>query len=295
LNETGININPFQSTFLGAADLRSYFAQRFDFGDLYSVHIQKNLFTGFRARLSYKFETLQPRYEYEFENNGLGFTEFQFSSFQLDFRYLHKEKTMFDGKRLISLGSKFPVIYFNVSRYDDFFGLSEYKFWSVDFLLSGKSPKRKWGTQSYILRGGWVSDNVPLVKTKLVPGSFAGNFSIAIPGTLETVFISDFSSNHYIMGHITHHFPVMFKKGSVAPQFAIVQNAMIAQPINEQHRFIESFTTRKLFMETGIRLDNILKISTTGFGIGYFKGYEVGENIDFNRFQAFKITLNTLF
>ncbi len=295
LEETGIYIHPFQNTFLGGADLRSYFAQRFDFGETITIHLQKNLFKGLRARISYKLENLNPRFNYQFEIGGQTYTEFQFSSFQLDVRYLHKEKTMFDGKRLVSLGSKFPILYFNIARYDNFFNSGDFNFWSVDFMLSGKSPKRKWGTQSFILKGGWVSQDVPLAKTKLVPGSYAGNFSLAIPGTLETVFISDFSSNAYTLGHLTHHFPVMFKRKSIAPQFAIVQNAMIASPVGEQHRFVESFTPVGWFLESGIRLDNIFKLSTTGFGLGYYQGYEIGKSIDWSQFRVWKLTYNLMF
>jgi hypothetical protein len=105
-----------------------------------------------------------------------------------------------------------------------------------------------------------------------------GNFvqyTLSADNTFETMGLNEFLSNRYFSVFYQHNFgKLLFKTKKFQPEIIVINNAGWGNLNNpNQHKNAEIKIMNKGFFETGIKLNNLLKINFTGIGAGFFYRY----------------------
>ena len=254
---------------------RSLYADRFDtneeFSAIFSTRINKRI----TLKLTGLQQFLKPNYAYHFQNNnGDIATNFNFTEFSAYAKYVFDEQnTAILGETLNEI-NRVPVIEIGYTRGLDTKNSSilrggyAYEKWL--FALHQTRMIRRLGRMTWRIEGGIVKGNVPFAKLfTLNQSGSSGLFFFYVPNTFQTLndttaWLSDKFLNIYFaqsFGNILYH-----KKWS-SPQLTLAQNIAFGELSNPHaHRDIIFSTPSKPLIETGLILDNLLKINYVNFG-----------------------------
>ncbi len=212
---------------------------------------------------NYSFNNFSDTIKNVFITNEVG-TKFKFS---------YKEKFMktFFGK--YSLGSKYPTLFFNVTKgIKQINGNFDYlKFESkinanFDFKLLGKANIQ--------LSAGLINKTLPL--NLLYTGySNYSEFSIDASNTFATMRMNEFYSDKFASLFFTYDFgKLLFKAGKFQPGISICQNIGFGNMQNKETNLGFNFNTmEKGYYETGIIFSNIIHQSIAGYGLAVYYRY----------------------
>lgn len=195
---------------------------------------------------------------------------FSSSEAGIKLKYAYKEKFMktFFGK--YSLGSKYPVIFFNVSHgFKSTQG--EFEYWKYETKINADFDLKLAGKTTIQLSGGYVDRILPL--TLLYTGySNYSKFSIDAANTFATMRMNEFYFDKFASLFFTHNFgKLLFKVGKFQPSISICQNICFGS-LNkiELHKGYSFNTLEKGYYETGIVFGNLLTQSIAGYGIAIY-------------------------
>jgi len=192
------------------------------------------------------------------------------------FRFAWKEKFVRNQYEQVSMGTKYPILWMQltVSRKGFLDGQVDYNrldlktTWSVFNKLAGKT--------SFILNGGIIDTDAPYSELFNGRGSAGANFSLYSSGSFSTMKPAEFLSDRYASFFLLHNFGKLIMRTKLFdPEISVALNIGIGsldQP--ESHRFINFKTMEKGFYESGLVVNNLLKSSFSGIGIGVF--YRMG-------------------
>ena len=100
--------------------------------------------------------------------------------------------------------------------------------------------------------------------------------------------INEFICDKFALLFFTHNFGKFFKTKYFSPEFIFVTNVGWGDIDNvQQHDGVELKSMKDGYYESGLVLDNLLKISTSKWGIGVYYRYgansfdNVGDNFSF--------------
>lgn len=198
-------------------------------------------------------------------NNNFSTTEIG-----LKFKYSYKEKFMktFFGK--YSLGSKYPIVFFNVSHgFKSSQG--DFEYWKYEAKLNANFDLKLAGKTSVQLSGGYVDRSLPL--TLLYTGySNYAKFSIDASNTFATMRMNEFYSDKFASLFFSHNFgKLLFKAGKFRPSISICQNIGFGTLNNTQsHKGYLFNTLEKGYYESGIVLGGLINQSIAGYGISVY-------------------------
>ena len=98
---------------------------------------------------------------------------------------------------------------------------------------------------------------------------------------------------------MSHNFGgLLFKSNKFQPSISLNNNIGWGNLSNSSfHKLIEFKTKEKVYLETGLQFDNLIKmnylnVANIGFGIGTYYRYGTYSNPEFKDNVAFKFTLN---
>lgn len=213
---------------------------------------------------------IQPSPAFTTVNNGYDPDDtFLYRQAALSFRFLYREKfseTLF-GR--MTLGSDFPEVNGFLAYIETANGLTAIK---SELKTTARINFHFAGTSNIILRGGYISGEVPLFLSFNGNGSYAP-FSLDASGTFQTMLPYEFFSNRFASVFIRHQFGhLLFKTGSFKPGIELIHNMGISSPVTGNHNAtVHDFS--KGYFESGIIVSNLLKVNFSGLGIGVFYRY----------------------
>lgn len=195
-------------------------------------------------------------------DNDLSATEVGF-----EVRYSYKEKFIRTSNRKISLGSKYPTVYFNYRKGVDLLD-GEYSYSKYEFLTEKTFRFPMLGETSFALVAGHVDSDVPLPLAYNTSASYA-RFSIVTPFAFETMRVNEFQSDEFVNFFFRHNFLDLLLSGEkFASRFTIIASAGIGRLRDEtRHRGFEVKDYEKIYTEAGLQIDNIFALNYTAFGI----------------------------
>jgi len=216
--------------------------------------------------------TTSPDYLYNKLPDSLNY-QFITSEIGVKLKYSYKEKFMktFLGK--YSFGSKYPILFFNVTHgFKSTQGNFDY--WKYEAKLNAGFDLKLAGKTSLQLSGGYTDKSLPL--TLLYSGySNYAKFSIDAANTFATMRMNEFYSDKFISLFFTHDFgKLLFKAGKFRPGISICQNigfGTLSHPENHQGYLFN--TMEKGYYETGIVFSNLIHQSIVGYGIAIYYRY----------------------
>ncbi|MDD3860093.1 MAG: DUF5686 family protein, partial [Bacteroidales bacterium] len=253
--------------------LRDFFLYEMDSVTKYYASLKfsslKYLHTDFRFNYSHKSIINPDRYDY------LGDMPLSFynSEFGIFFRYSYKEKFLQTprGNRL-SMGTKYPVLYFNVIRGLKILEASN-EYLKTEAMITKKIDWLHLGETNLSASGGIAFGDTPYSYLYYSTGSYSW---LNIDNSFNTMRINEFVSDRFASVFIRHNFGnLLFKTKNWAPQLVLVtaagwgDNSHISDLSDSQY----AKKMNKGYFESGIQINNILKLSFQGYGLGVYYRY----------------------
>ena len=266
---------------------RSIYAKRFDTNDELAAAFSSRIGRRIFVKLVGQQQFLKPNYAYSFEKNRREVaTNFHFTEFSGYLKYVFNEQNpSFLGETLNEI-NKIPVFEVGYTRGFDGILRGGYAYNKWLFAAHQTMMIRRLGRINWRIEGGFVKGNVPLAKLfTLNQSSSGGLFFVYVPNTFQTfsdttTWLSDKFLNVYIAQSFGN---VLYRSKWSSPQLSIAQNMAIGQLSNPQaHREIVFSTPTKPLIESGLILDNLLKINYINFGnlgLGVAVFYRWGTNL----------------
>jgi hypothetical protein len=223
--------------------------------------------------------------------------EYDFTEFSAGFRYAHKEKFMDMPDSRISLGTRYPVIWFQYTQglKDVFDGTFSYH--KFDLKIEKSFFIKYFGETRIDLLAGYVDRPVPQTNLYNGRGSYR-LFTIYTPVSFATQRMGEFLASKYIFLFYTHNFgKLLWRTKNFAPEFALAANFGFGDLDHpEYHKGVDFKVMDRGYIESGLLINNLLNMNgalSLGLGAffrhGYYKLPETADNF------AYKISVEFAF
>lgn len=296
LAETGIfNADLSRKSVFG---YRKYIASRFDMKDGENFWVEFRSFRWFKWRFSMATEAVTPKYLYAFYPTPLvAVTDYHNTSLNVNLRFAYKERlTTVFGQRTSS-GTDYPVLNVSYSRgFRDVLN-GDLSYNRIEAQIDQSFYTKNFGTTSYTLQGCYVDSPLPYGLLFTGEGSYDKEIPIIMKNAFQTMRPYEFLSDRYVNVFLSHHFSgLLFKAGKFQPGISLHTNmgwGDLSHP--DFHESISFKTKNRWFLESGLQLDNLLKldyfgIANAGFGLGAYYRYGAYSLPDFEDNVALKAT-----
>lgn len=295
--ETGrYNTNHYASTFF---NLRDFIGYRYDKID------QLGISTHFRS-LNYllwdvKLETTKttPKYNYIFNDGFQNINSYTNSSLTVNLKFAYKEHFINSFNQNISTGSEYPILYVSFSKgFKDLYQ-SNFNYNKIELALEHSLFVKNLGLTKYRAETGYIDKPLPYGLLFTGEGSYDKNMIFVVNNTFQTMMPYEFLSNKYVNLFLTHNFGgLLFKKNKFQPNILLHQNLGCGTLTNRTfHKLIDFKTKDKIYIESGLQLDNLIKLNyynlaNIGFGTALFYRYGYYGHSSFQDNACFKCTLS---
>jgi hypothetical protein len=287
INESGSSqfYNDKKTLFEG--NYREFFANYFDKTEKYSVAIGFRTLRYLQMKIALEKTNKIALYNYEFAySNGditLLSNQFNYADIQLSLRYAYKEKYMKVRSNLFPIPTNNPIVWLNYTK-----GLKdildgEYDYQKVEIKVEKSFYTNYLGKTTLITNAGYADKNLPYNLQFAAQAGYNDGY-IDIPTTFNTMRFNEFASNRYVSLMFRHSFgSLLFRRGNFKPEIVILTNALLGTMDNaDNHRYINIKAPEKGYFESGLSINNLLKLSFNSLGIGaYYRygAYQLKDNI----------------
>lgn len=189
-------------------------------------------------------------------------TAFRTDEIVFSLRYAPGEELGSVGSYRIVNYSGNPVLNFDYSRALDLFGKSDYHFQRIEASLDFTAYNGKLGQSDFRLMTGYIDRNLPYELMFTGEGSKNNSIPLLIKNSFQTMKPYEFLSDKYLHLFYSHNFgSLLFKTPKFNPQFILVQNTGWGSLRNPSYYGIDFRTQEKIYLESGLVINNILKIN----------------------------------
>lgn len=248
----------------------------------------------FKIKLNGSFNQIEPKFDYAYvlqqnESTVVSTSSYFTNTLGASVAYQPFTKLMFDGSKIVNLGSKWPVLHLSVEQT---IGQSNVNYTRLLCKITGKFRVPKLGNSIFSIHGGWVNNDVPL-PFLFYQKSTAKQLGVSAFESFETASIYSYVSNEFVSVFIDHNFGKFLDKGMLQPEFVLYNGLGWGSKMSKsKHLYSDVSTFEKGYYETGIKLINLLKSGFSGFGIGGFYKYGPYANSIWKDNLVAKVTLN---
>lgn len=202
------------------------------------------------------------------------FNSFTFSEVTLGLRYAYGEKFIQNVRKKISLGTKYPIVWFQYTRglkglFDGDFDYNRY-----DLKIEKSFYTNYLGKTSLRLMAGYVDADIPY--TNLYNGNASyRSFSLYAPNSFGTMRMNEFLSNKYVSLYFQHDFEKLLYKGTwFRPEFGIATHIGFGWLDYKDSHFNVDYKTMEMgYYESGLLINNLLNLKIYSLGLGAFYRY----------------------
>lgn len=217
-----------------------------------------------------------PGYSYLFkpENSNYLKSNFYFTDLSLGLRYAYNEKFVRSAHNDISLGTKYPILYFKYTKSLNNFLDGEFDYDRYDFQIKNSFYTKYFGRTSVLINAGYINGDVPYCNLYNGHGSYRF-FNILATNSFSTMRMNEFVSNKYFALFLTHDFgKLLFKTPKFQPEFALVTNLAFGDLKNKNSHFgVDVKTLNKGYFESGLLINNLLNMQIYTLGVGAIYRY----------------------
>lgn len=266
-----------QKSLIDESNFRNFLIKRMDYeklalGSFYFRALKyAEIETGLRYRELQFFKDLQ--YGVNTENAYIGVGNINTTEVFTKIRYAFRERYMKTPLSKTSLGTKYPVIWLGYTKgFNAYHGQVEYQ--KIDFQIKKTFHSKYLGSSDIFIRGGKVTQGIPILLQYAGFGSYY-DFTIACPGTFNTMRINEFAADQYIAVHLEHNFKKhLVRSKFFQPSIAVTTSALWGSWTGQElHRNINFKKPNKGYYESGLRIQNILKSSFSTLGVAFYYRY----------------------
>ncbi len=200
-----------------------------------------------------------------------------FATLSVGFRYAYKEKFLEMPDTRISLGTGYPVLWFQYSRGINGFMDGEYEYNRFDLKITKTFVFKYLGKSTMQLMAGYVDNPIPQSNLYNGHGSYR-SFTIYAPASFATQRMNEFLADRYAFLFYTHDFgSLLWRSPIFSPEFAVATNVgfgWLNHP--EYHQGVDFKIMDQSYLESGLLINKLLNIGgfyTLGVGVFYRYGY----------------------
>ncbi|MCW3105471.1 MAG: hypothetical protein JWO09_3911 [Bacteroidetes bacterium] len=282
---------------------RSSMTYRMDYIEQKELSVNFRAFNYLTASVAWNESFRIPRYDYIFLPNREDPTEtsigFRSAEIRIKGRYAYKEQMVQAFGQMLSDGTRYPVLYFAYSK--GLKGISpfaNYDYNKVSLGIEKSFLIKNLGRTKMLLEGGYLEGNVPYSYLFNGNGSNNNGSYLYVENTFQTMGLYEFVSDRYVNLFFSHDFgSLLFKRPKFQPQLIVFTNigfGSLAHP--EQHRNIELKTMEKGYYESGLLINNLIKVNYynivyLGLGGGAFMRYGPYADVEPEKNVAYKLSL----
>jgi hypothetical protein len=213
-------------------------------------------------------EAVKP-YWFQRPQDVVSFRDFQITEMQLKFRYAYKERFFDNGRMTLSMGTKYPILWLNVTQaVSNLFG-GDFKYQKLDLQLRKSFYTKYLGETRFSLKAGMVLGDVPYAKLYSAAGTYRP-LTLCAPGSFGTMRANEFLSDSYVSLFIAHNFgSLLFKGKKFKPEFEVHSNigfGWLKHP--EFHHAVDFNTMEKGYYESGLIINKLVHLYLFDLGIG---------------------------
>lgn len=264
--------------FLSTENYYNYFINNMDKMQKEAVYFSFDALRYFQFNLlgDEQVRTTTNSYEYGISNDNITFltNQYWFTEAGVQFRFAYKENFMKSPLGMISLGTKYPIVWGNITRgFNDLLN-GGYEYTKYDLKISKDFKIPLAGYSSVALLAGYVQGNVPYTLLYDGKGTYqeftAKNLPLAVDNSFETMRLNEFLSNRYVNFFYSHNFQsFLFHTEKFKPELKLVFHAGWGSLSNPQNHFGITYNTMdKGYYESGLEINNLITPSFLHIGIG---------------------------
>lgn len=249
-----------------------------------SFNVEARSFRYLKWKVTFTQSETTPTYLYEFHENGQVYTDYNDSNLRIDLRFAFKEKLVTSFNQRISLGTTYPVLSISYSKGIKDVMNSDFNYDKIEARLEQSFFTKNFGNTKYRLEAGFIDNPLPYGLLFTGEGSYDKEYPYMIPNYFQTMRPYEFLSDRYANLFLSHNFGgLLFKTGKFQPGITLHNNfgwGDLSDKNKNSNQIIEYKTKNKVFMETGLQLDNLLKVNymNVGYlGLGAGVYYRYGE------------------
>ena len=272
----GVKFFDEESTALSADKYREFYISQFDLSTSYEVSALFKPVRYVAANVGFAKAEKSPLYEYQWTrsqtNDVVNTGTLNFTTLTLGLRYAHKEKFIRGLKDQYSLGTNYPVIRLKYTGSIAGVFSNDISYNKFDIKVTWQVYNKLCGTTSLYLLAGYIDRDAPYSELYNGRGSAGEVLSLYSPGSFNTMESNEFLSDRYAALFLIHDFgKLLLRSKYFQPDIALNVNMGIGSLQHpENHKMVNFKTLEKGFIESGILLNNILRSSYSGIGIGLF-------------------------
>ena len=221
--------------------------------------------------------------------------KFRITALDFKLRIAPGERYMLTQKGLVTVTQGKPIIWLSYQK-----GLKDvldcpFNYDKIQFQLSHSWLIRYLGQSKLTLQAGYVFGDAPVFENFNIFGNNDG-FGIYAAESFATMQIDEFICDRFVLLFFNHNFGKFFKTKHFSPDFIVETNVGWGD-ISDVHKYdgLELKSMKDGFFESGLVIDNILKINICRFGFGAYYRYgansfdKVADNFAYKLKISFKL------
>lgn len=232
----------------------------------------------FKGFVNFSFNEKQ-MYDWYSYNSGDSVYNGNFRSTTLDFklRIAFGERYMLSPKGLVTLQQGKPIIWLSYKKSLKGVFDSPFNFDRINFQLSYSWLMRYIGKSTVVLQAGYAFGDLPIMEMFNIFSSNANSFDIYADEVFATMLINEFFCDRFVSLFFNHNFGKLLKTKYLSPELIFATNIGWGDISDaNKHDGVTLKSMKDGYYESGIIIDNILKINISKFGLGVF--YRYGAN-----------------
>lgn len=254
------------------------------------------------ARIAFSKNTKETTTSYRYQPQDADVTDpqriFHFAEMKIGLKYSFREKYVEVLGNRVSVGSKYPVIWFNYTQGFDAVAGGDYNYQKFDFKLYKSWLIRGFGKPSIVVKGGYATGNIPYSNLYNGHGSYDIRVPLEAVNSFQTMRTNEFLSSRYLALYFSHNFGIIkLNPRRSTPEFVFITNIGFGDLDHpERHLDYPFKTMEKGYFESGLSIRKLVKIKgLLGFGVGAYYRYGPYGNEYFSDNIAVKMTLDFSF
>jgi len=283
----------------GLFNFRNYLASQFDQIHQNSLVFYFRALRDFKGKINLSRTDVKALYPAAFEFNPTLYDRYKNSAVDFFLRFAFKEKIVQSFHTNYSMGTKYPIVYFQFSKGFKNLFQGDFDYTKIELAVEQTFYTRNLGQTHFRLETGYLDSALPIGLLYTSEGSYQSQQPFFTENTFQTMKPYEFVSDQYANLFLSHNFgTLLFKTSFFQPSLSWHQNLSWGRLVHNHFSLKSSYKTKeKVFLESGLQLDNIFKwnamnIGYFGIGSGVFYRYGSYANPDTNDNLVYKVTLH---
>lgn len=257
------------------------YADRMSMVEQKRLSLSSHPFPFFDTAFGFGQNTWRPGFDYALIADDILLREFDYTSFQVNFRYAYGEQTMNVFGSRVAQKTPFPVLSFGYEKGFDNLLEGAYAFNRFSVAVDHSFLLRRFGNSTYRIEAAWVEGDFLPYDRLLTSNTFSNDSWLeVISNTFQTMRPYEFLSDRFVHFFFRHDFKsLLLRTKQFQPRIALIHNMGIGQlKRSDVHEGIDVKTMEKGFLESGIRVGDIIRIpyfnvAYIGLGAGVYHRY----------------------